>query len=258
MQSVSNQPCPFVVKNHTHHACRAPVCICNVQRWCQTCTRCDELNFSEYPIGDFNCGDDNSTATLCQPGDQLWVRSCDDGYGALFQAKYASTGSNTSHAVMLQVAGTLVCVTRTKQRYVTLQLCDSMDHTQMWKAAVSATNHFRLEPAFWHPNDDGVEFCVAQHHHPKEYELMGLKYVHLCRCHLFDMVKMQLLDSLTYPCIFLSWYCPKECALMRRLIIQPTGRYIWSSGLFSCIDSEKQRKFVQSKSHGKSCSFYYY
>jgi hypothetical protein len=78
---------------------------------------------------------------------------------------------------MLQVADTTVCVTRTKQRYVTLELCNILSPTQMWKRVVSATQQFRLTPTFFHENDNGVEFCATNQHHPKEFEVVGLKYV---------------------------------------------------------------------------------
>jgi len=129
------------------------------------CTACDELNFSENPISDFNC--DTPSNGLCNPTDQMWVRNCDENYGAYFEAKTCPDG------VVLQVVDTIVCLTRTRQRYITLQLCDSSDSTQKWKP-ISATQEFELIPAYFHPNDD-QDFCVTQQHHPKDFELMGLK-----------------------------------------------------------------------------------
>jgi len=128
------------------------------KRWCMQCTQCDELNFSEFPISDFNCDDNDDPNRTCQLGDQLWLRNCDDGYGVEFSARY----NGILGGVQLPIADELLCVTRTRQRYVTLQLCDSLDPTQLWKPEVSAQQEFRLVPLVFHPNDMGQEFCMTQ------------------------------------------------------------------------------------------------
>lgn len=150
------------------------------RRWCAQCTRCDELNFSEFPIADHNCDDNDDRDRACRPGDQLWLRDCDDGYGIELAAVYNTVAVPGYVGVQLQVVQedndndddddddnnplltTTVCVTRTRQRYVTLQLCDSLDQTQLWKPEIAVQHEFRLVPLVFHPNDQGQEFCVTQ------------------------------------------------------------------------------------------------
>ena len=139
------------------------------QRWCVTCCRCDELNFSEFP-DDYNC-----ESSYCDPEDQLWLRDCDDSYGAEFRAEtypdgvmlriYESGRSSTSFGQ---------CVTRVRRDFLNIQPCNADDITQKWKP-ISAQNPFELIPAYFNNNDDGVPYCITQHHHPKSYEILGMK-----------------------------------------------------------------------------------
>lgn len=153
------------------------------KRWCFTCCECDELNFSEQP-GDHDCEDRGDDG--CQPGHQMWLRDCDDDHGETFQAKTFPDG------VLLQIVGdAAVCLTRTKQRYVTVQPCNALDAAQKWRP-ISAESEFQLRPAYFHRNDDGRHFCVTQHHHPKDEEILGLK----------DCPQAELWDTSEYDAYF--------------------------------------------------------
>jgi hypothetical protein len=139
-------------------------------RWCITCCSCDELNFSEFPE-DFNC-----ESSYCAAGDQLWLRDCDDGYGAIFQT------ISTEDGLMLKVidsgrsqtASPATCVTRTEKRYMQVQTCDVSEPTQKWRS-ISANQEFPLISYYKHKHDKNETYCVTQHHHPKSYEILGLK-----------------------------------------------------------------------------------
>ena len=135
------------------------------RRWCMACAQCDELNFAEFP-DDYNCQESDT----CQADNNVWLLDCDeDEQGELFRAITYPDG------VMLQVVDTQVCLTRTRQRYLTIQVCNDLDIAQKWMKPITQSDEFILRPAYFHVNDAGVPFCITQHHHPKPEEILGLK-----------------------------------------------------------------------------------
>jgi len=141
------------------------------RKYCISCCLCDELNFSEFPE-DLNCG-----SSFCNAGDQLWLRNCDEGHGAEFKTMYTDDG------LMIQVvdsgrsetAWPQTCVTRTRKHYMQVQTCNATDPTQKWKS-ISDNHEFNLISYYQHKGEEKNEtYCVTQHHHPKDYEILGMK-----------------------------------------------------------------------------------
>lgn len=129
------------------------------RQWCMACAKCDELNFSEQSRDEYDC-----RSADCETDDQLWVRKCDDGHGAEFRAETHPDGN------MLRVSETNVCMTRTGNRFISLQPCDEDNERQKWQN-FGEDLPFALSPVY----SDYSDHCISQHHHPKSYEILGLK-----------------------------------------------------------------------------------
>ena len=130
---------------------------------CLSCARCAAINFSEEPIGDFNCTDSSS----CVDGDQLWLRDCRKGVGTTFRA------IDTDDGLMLRLNGIGTCITRVRRDFLAVYTCNASDITQKWRP-ISLEQPFELVPKDYNSNDFGTEFCVTNHHHPKEFEVLGM------------------------------------------------------------------------------------
>ena len=137
---------------------------------CLSCARCAAINFSEEPIGDFNCTDSSS----CVDGDQLWLRDCRKGMGTTFRA------IDTDDGLMLRLNGIGTCITRVRRDFLAVYTCNASDITQKWRP-ISLEQPFELVPKYYNVNDFGTEFCVTNHHHPKEFEVLGMSVCEL-RC----------------------------------------------------------------------------
>jgi len=123
------------------------------------CASCDKINISEFSREEFDCKESPD----CNRDDQLWIQECNRGFGAEFRAQTLSDGT------LIRVPGTNNCVTRTGSRYITLQRCNEDDNLQKWRN-FSADKPFELRPVY-----DQTDHCITQHHHPKSYEIVGLK-----------------------------------------------------------------------------------
>lgn len=129
------------------------------RQYCIACTSCDRDNLSEFSREEFNCRESPD----CNDGNQLWVQECDHGFGAEFRAESVSDGT------LIRVSGTTNCVSRTGSRFVNLQRCDGDSNDQKWNA-FSKDRPFELRPVY-----EKTDHCITQHHHPKSYEVVGLK-----------------------------------------------------------------------------------
>jgi hypothetical protein len=109
-------------------------------------------------------------------GEQLWLRDCSQDYGATFRVN-----QDDKPGIMLEVVDSGrsqtvsgQCVTRAEKRFFQLQSCDATDVTQRWQSS-SSTQPFPLISYYKNRYDGDDTYCVTQHHHPKEYEILGLE-----------------------------------------------------------------------------------
>lgn len=110
------------------------------------------------------------------PGDQLWVRDCQEDYGAVFRVN-----QDDQPGIMLEVLDSGrsqtvpgQCLTRTEKHYVQVQSCNTNYPTQRWRS-ISTTQPFPLIPYYKNSLDGNETYCVTQHHHPKSNEILGMK-----------------------------------------------------------------------------------
>ena len=115
------------------------------------------------------------TCIQSAPGDQLWIRDCQEGYGAMFRVN-----QDDQPGIVLEVLDSGrsqtvpgQCLARSQNRYLQVQSCNTSDTTQRWRS-ISSTQPFPLIPYYNRRRDDNVTYCVTQHHHPKSYEMLGL------------------------------------------------------------------------------------
>ena len=137
--------------------------------WCIECTKCSSLNFSDNGGG---C----EFVDQCEVGHQLWLHGCRKGYGHNFQAV------TVGDFHQIKVAGTELCVGRYLKRYVTIQNCNLYNRNLLWQKIRADGGPFDLKPA--DGSRDPEPFCVTQQHHPKPYEILGVKECDLA--HLWE------------------------------------------------------------------------
>jgi len=87
----------------------------------------------------------------------------------LFTPSHANIISIFTTGIMLRVDDTSNCMTRTKERYITLESCDVNNKRQKWQRFPD-DEEFTLRPVY-----ERSEYCVTQAHHPKSGEILGLK-----------------------------------------------------------------------------------
>lgn len=129
------------------------------KQYCMACTSCDRNNISEFSREEAGCRESPD----CNRDDLLWIQECNPGFGAEFRAEPFFDGT------MIRVSGTTNCVTHTASRYITLQRCSEDNSRQKW-TTISVDGPFELRPIY-----DKTDHCITQHHHPKSYEVVGLK-----------------------------------------------------------------------------------
>ena len=154
-----------LLKEGTYTSSNIQVAFLLPSKWqsrCISCCRCNELNFSEYP-DELGCVD----SPECQTGDQVWLSECDRG-GVTINTR------NVADGVMLEFTNRGTCITRIKRDFLSVLPCDETRRTQKWRPIANALP-FELIPRYENVNDEGDQFCITQHHHPKEHEILGLK-----------------------------------------------------------------------------------
>ena len=97
----------------------------------------------------------------------MWIRDCRHGYGSTFRAV------DTDSGILLRLNGDGTCVTRVRRDFVSVQKCNASDITQKWRP-ISPNQPFELVPKYENVNDSGSNYCLTQHHHPKEFEILGM------------------------------------------------------------------------------------
>jgi len=139
------------------------------RRWCLECMTCEQLTNSDEGAG---CYERDYGSATCYPDDQLWIQSCNGverpSGNAIFNVITTETGDS------IKVKGTNLCLTRVKPRFINLQTCSDNNPRQLWAQTLSMDQPFDLRPA--DATEFGDEpFCVTQHHHPKQYEIITMK-----------------------------------------------------------------------------------
>lgn len=87
--------------------------------------------------------------------------------GATFRA------IDTDDGLLLRMNGIGTCITRVRRDFLAVYNCNASDSTQKWRP-ISLEQPFELVPKYFNYNDFGSKFCVTQHHHPKEFEIVGM------------------------------------------------------------------------------------
>lgn len=160
--------------------------------WCVECTKCGTLNFSDSGAG---C----EFVDKCEVGHQLWLHGCRKGYGHNFRAvtvTVSGTGGGEDeefHQIQVvpqqqrvdegaDASSPNLCVGRYLKRYVTIQECNTYNRNLLWKKIRADGGPFDFKPA--DGSRDPEPFCMTQQHHPKPYEILGLKECDLA--HLWE------------------------------------------------------------------------
>lgn len=118
-----------------------------------TCAKCNRLTSSASSRNE-GCRDSRS----CDRGNQLYIRDCGRG-NADFRIE------NYEDGYLVRVDDTNNCIERTKDRYITLQRCNPNEKRQKFQK-FSGDDWFTLRPVY-----DKTDQCLAQQHHPKNYEV---------------------------------------------------------------------------------------